>query len=166
MKIITTYSNGLYEAPEIIVKDPCELSNDEKEALAREFLSSLPAETILPLLGFLNISTVQWENYLKKIGYAPMLKAQKVPELEVLAENGVYWNSSHNTFSPVIKNHYYHQALKHEGKFFVEVKFPDKHPFSVTKRNLEAQEKKLKEEKAEKKKARAIEKARKLLELT
>jgi hypothetical protein len=164
MKIINVKTN--YGAsPEIQMRNPSELFPDEKEELARELMASLHAEQIIRLFDQANLSTFQWESYLKKIGYAPMLKAQKVPELEVLTENGIYWNSSYNTFSPVNKNdHYYHQALKHQGKFFVEVKFTNQHPFAVDKKNLEAKDRKIKEEKAAKKKERALEKARKLLE--
>jgi len=166
IKILTARSGYHNDEPEIKLHSPSELFNDEKEALAKEFLSTLPADRILPLLDHLNLSNSQWEKYLKQIGYAPTLKAEKIPELKVLVENGIYWDSTYNTFSPIKSkdSYFYDKALKHKGKFFVEVEFSNQHPFAIAKKNVESKEQKLKEEKAAKKKEREIQKARKLLE--
>jgi hypothetical protein len=163
-KIVYAKTEGYYSDPKVEIKTPQELCIDDKEALAREFLSTLPADRIFPLFDNLNLSTTQWENWLRKLGYLPANKAEKIPEIEVLVENGVYFNS-HNSFSPVSKkDHYYEQALRHAGDFYMQVKFSSNHPFSIAKRNFERQQLKLKEEKAEKKKQREIQKARKILE--
>lgn len=161
-KILTT--RGRYDDLEIECFSSEQLSNQDRIIVASEMAKYLNSEDQLKILQGLSIDEKTFGKYVKDLGYLPATRIEKIPEATIVEPNRLYYNNIYGNFSPCGKSSYNEQEALKSTKYYVQVELSDKHPFSIARKNFLKKKEEEKQERLEKKKAKEIEKAKKLLQ--
>lgn len=154
---------------EIFCKKISELTSFEKEELAQKVIESLNDYQKVNLLNYIDISEKEFASFAQKLGYYPSTRIKNIPELEIENPNHLFYNAGCRVeaFSPAKsgqKDYYYDKALQYQGDLYVKVNVPNNHPFMQARARLQKKKEAEAAEKAEKRRLKQIEKAKKLLE--
>jgi hypothetical protein len=163
------YLNGERYSDEIFCKNFSELRPWEKEEIVLKCLNGLTNESSVNILNqlYAYIDQKVFHKYVKSQGYDLISKIKDSSEIEVKEPNTLYYttrNGIHHLNPSIKDGYYYDEALKHEGTFFVKVNVPEKHPLIQARLRYQKKQEQVKVEKAEKRKAKQIEKAKKILQ--
>ena len=153
----------------ILCKTINELTSWQKEDLARKVMDSLSNDQKVNVLNYIDIGEKEFAAFVKKLGYEPATRIKKIPEVEIDNPNYLLYNAGSRieAFCPSRagqKEYYYDKAVQYQGDLYVKVNLPNTHPFMQARARFQKKKEAEAVERAEKKRLRQIEKAKKLLE--
>lgn len=160
--IYTDYHNS-----EIYCKTINELKPYEQQESVKLIIDTLSIAQKVQLLKDLKIEEAkEMIEYLRSIGYVPITKIEKIPELTIPQPNQLYYQNSGwvKTFNIAKNDLAYNDAVPVEAHLFVNVEILNSHPFRQAQIRFKKKQDEIKQDKAIKKRQKEIEKARKLLE--
>jgi hypothetical protein len=152
-------------------KDIGQLSNEEQKVIAAYLKNSSnfdksPFDLEQDIRNAANkLRKDSFEKVLKALGYSPTDKVEKQEDIKI-KDTFIFLSRGNyaSDFKPSQKNWDTNEAVKDGKQFFVEVEFPKDHPFSIARKKHKEEVEAKAAKRAESKRLKEIEKAKKLLE--